>query len=573
MSFPFKITISSLTAALALLLLSLISYTNLSAQPETVVNRVAYLEALKNYNTGNLAVAERQFREIAVKDPSNDAAHYYIAVLHLRREEIGKAEEAMLKAIKTDPSNSWYKQQLASIYTHSGKINRAVSLYNELREEHPEKSELYDALIELYIDSKEYSKAREVLEDIERSVGVNEGTGLTRYNLMIFDGKQDEAFNYLVEFDRDFGTPRTATIIGDNYAAMQNDSLAEIYYIKALTLAPDYIPASFGLGEINRVKGQFDLYFERMYPFLANRDVDPFMKVGYMKQILTNTRFVQTFLPQIDTMMTNMYSAHPEDSSIAYTHALFLVQSDKSGEALEVLQQNLERYPQSKEAHRQYLSLIYYLGMWEPMERKSEDALKVFRNDTDFMQFKGIAQMQLGRLESSIATFTEILKYSKRDSTTTVNTLVTIGDINYRAGNKKEAYRYYQKTIKREPRHLPALNNYAYFLALDGKDLKKAYKMSKITIVEEPNNPTYLDTFAWILHLMGNNIEAKAVLKHAIVYGGKENAEILNHYADVLFALKEFDLAFIYWDQADKLDPSLGIAEKIELKKRESKQQ
>jgi tetratricopeptide (TPR) repeat protein len=573
MSLPIKVKFQSLSAILILFLLSSTCYVQLNAQPQIAVNQTSYLEALKNYNLGNTALAEKQFREITLRDPSNDAAHYYIAVIHLRRGEIGKAEEAMLKAIKRDPSNSWYKQQLASIYTHLGKISKAVTLYNELREEHPGQSELYDALIELYIDSKEFSKAKEVLEDIERSVGVNEGTGLTRYNLMIFDGKQDEAFTYLVDFDRDFGTPRTATIIGDNYAAMQNDSLAERYYTKALTLAPDYVPASFGLAEVNRVKGHFDLYFERMYPFLANIDIDPFMKISYMKQILTNTRFVQTFLPQIDTMMTNMYTAHPEDSSIAYTHALFLVQSDRSGEALEVLLENLTRYPNSKEAHRQYLSLIYYLGMWEPMERKSEEALKVFRNDTDFMQFKGIAQLQLGRLDSSIATFKEILKYSKRDSTTTVNTLVTIGDINYRAGNKKEAYRYYRKTIKKEPRHLPALNNYAYFLGLDGKDLKKAYKMSKITIEEEPNNPTYLDTFAWILHLMGNNIEAKAVLKHAIVYGGKENAEILNHYAHVLFALKEYDLAFIYWGQADKLDPSLGIAEIIESKKREIKQQ
>ena len=96
--------------------------------------------------------------------------------------------------------------------------------------------------------------------------------------------------------------------------------------------------------------------------------------------------------------------------------------------------------------------------------------------------------------------------------------------------------------------------------------------MSKITVEIEPNNPTYLDTFAWILHLMGNNIEAKSVFKHAMIYGGKENADILDHYAEVLFALKEYDLAFIYWNQAHKLDPSLGIEAKIETRKKEMKQ-
>jgi tetratricopeptide (TPR) repeat protein len=144
--------------------------------------------------------------------------------------------------------------------------------------------------------------------------------------------------------------------------------------------------------------------------------------------------------------------------------------------------------------------------------------------------------------------------------------------MNYRAGNKKEAYKYYKKTLKLEPRQLPALNNYAYFLALDGRELKKACKMSKITIEAEPNNPTYLDTYAWILHLMGNHIEAKSVFKHAMMYGGKESAEILDHYAEVLFALKEYDLASIYWSQAHKLNPDLGIEEKARKREKEKKQ-
>jgi tetratricopeptide (TPR) repeat protein len=61
---------------------------------------------------------------------------------------------------------------------------------------------------------------------------------------------------------------------------------------------------------------------------------------------------------------------------------------------------------------------------------------------------------------------------------------------------------------------------------------------------------------------MGNNLEAKGVFKQAMLYGGKESADILDHYAHVLYELKEYDIAFLYWDQADKIDPSLGIAQK-----------
>ena len=35
-----------------------------------------------------------------------------------------------------------------------------------------------------------------------------------------------------------------------------------------------------------------------------------------------------------------------------------------------------------------------------------------------------------------------------------------------------------------------------------------------------------------------------------MIYGAKESATILDHYAEVLYALREYDLAKVYWNQA-----------------------
>ena len=74
--------------------------------------------------------------------------------------------------------------------------------------------------------------------------------------------------------------------------------------------------------------------------------------------------------------------------------------------------------------------------------------------------------------------------------------------------------------------------------------------MSKKTVEAEPDNATYLDTFGWILHLQGKDLEAKPFFKHAMLYGGKDSAVILEHYATVLEALGEEDMAKIYRNQA-----------------------
>jgi len=76
--------------------------------------------------------------------------------------------------------------------------------------------------------------------------------------------------------------------------------------------------------------------------------------------------------------------------------------------------------------------------------------------------------------------------------------------------------------------------------------------MSKITVEKDPDNATYLDTYGWILFLQGKPQQAKPYFKHAMLYGGRDSAVILEHYAKVLDALGEKDLAKSFYMLAEK---------------------
>ena len=52
------------------------------------------------------------------------------------------------------------------------------------------------------------------------------------------------------------------------------------------------------------------------------------------------------------------------------------------------------------------------------------------------------------------------------------------------------------------------LNNYAYFLAEGGSDLKKALRMAEKVMELDGDNPTYIDTYAWVLYKLGKYREA-----------------------------------------------------------------
>lgn len=87
-----------------------------------------------------------------------------------------------------------------------------------------------------------------------------------------------------------------------------------------------------------------------------------------------------------------------------------------------------------------------------------------------------------------------------------------MGDVYHSAGDKEKSYEMYEKALSYNASNIPVLNNYSYFLAMEGRDLDKAERMSAQTVKAEPDNATYLDTYAWIFS------SRAIILWHGFIY-------------------------------------------------------
>lgn len=279
-----------------------------------------------------------------------------------------------------------------------------------------------------------------------------------------------------------YNNPYSLTTIADAMFSQRKLTKAIEYYDKALAMDPEYLPAQFGKMETYYVQQNLPPFFLLLGKFVDNAEVRPDLKAAYLEAFMQN-------------MSSDVYWVW--------------------GERLEQLVDKcIELHPEEMKSWSLKTSLLYIREDWDGIISHC-DAM-------------GRVALEKGNAEAAAEAY------------------ATKGDIAYQEGDRKAAFKSYKQVLKIKPDYAPTLNNYAYYLSEEGRSLNKAEEMSAKTIELEPDNATYRDTYGWILFLLGRPEEAKPHFKHAMLYGGRESSVILEHYARVLEALGDTELAKYY---------------------------
>lgn len=521
---------------------------------ETDANLV---DAVTLYTNGQNKKARQLLHTLSIADPKNDAVWYYLSMASLRDRDLDSAVEACSMAVALDSANYWYRHLEARLSVLQNKADDGISQYEALVRDFPDESGTWYELLDLYLKNQKFEKALEALDEIEKQRGPSEEVTRTRYDVYTAMGRQDEGAEILEKFNEQFSVPSILSMLGDYYLADFKDSLALARYEEALSLDSTYLPAVLGKSEVYRHMRRYPDYFKTLNPFFSSQDVSADSKSMYIGNLTRSLdpRILEIHRAGFDTLVVKAGAAHPADSSLLSSIGSYYYTTGREKEAGEWFRKSADLYPESITQTATYIQYLQLQSQWEPLRERSMQGYERFQQ-LAFLDYANLASYNLEDWDSIIANSQMLLKNFSKDKEICLNAWTQLGDAYHSKGDSKNSYKAYQNALKINPDYAPVLNNYAYYLSLEGKNLKKAYTMSKKTIEQEPDNATYLDTFAWILHLMGRDLEAKPFFKHAMLYGGKESATILRHYATVLEALGEADTAKIYRNQAQRLEAS-----------------
>lgn len=460
--------------------------------------------------------------------------------------------EALLlarKAYRADSTNTAYLELLADAAVRAGRYDEAIDCYARLVQRSRE-PEWFRILALLYQSNDKPFAAIATLDSAEVRIGRNPYLVRMRQQLLFstrqFDRAEREARQTIDEMPY---LPDGYVALAETYAAVGNDSLAMHTYNRAVEAAPDNIDVWISLGEYAYNRRRYELYLQTLGHLFDSPSVSVEVKMAQFRNLTSSRAFYRDYYPQLNALAGKLMIRHSDDRRVVELYAGHLIASGEVEQALALYKQNLDVQHPAIDDYLRIIEMEHYLHRTDSVECYLARALQRFPRNTDLLSTRGHLRLTAKRYDEAVAAYREALKYAPTDSLRGA-LWGHIGDAEHLRGDMRRCYAAFEKSLACYADNTSTLNNYAYFLSLEGRDLERALALATRAISLSQNNPTFLDTQAWVLYELGRYDEAKKIQQQAMSLDRSSSAEMALHYGDILDALGERFMAQIYWRKA-----------------------
>ncbi|WP_418204491.1 tetratricopeptide repeat protein, partial [Bacteroides sp.] len=513
-----------------------------------------FLEAMRLKEKKDYASAFGLLQHCLDIHPNAASALYEVSQYYMFLRQVPQGQEALEKAVANAPDNYWYSQGLASLYQQQNELDKAITLLEQMVVRFPAKQDPLFNLLDLYGRQEKYDKVISTLNRLEKHMGKNEQLSMEKFRIYLQMKDDKKAFQEIESLVQEYPMDmRYQVILGDVY--LQNGKKQEAYdvYQKVLAAEPDNPMAIFSMASYYKQTGQEELYQQQLDTLLLNKKVTPDTKVGVMRQMIVENEQADKDSTQIIALFDRIMKQEQDDPQIPMLYAQYLLSKNMEAESVPVLEQVVDLDPTNNAARMMLIGAAVKKEDYKQIIKVCEPGIEATPDALEFYYYLAVAYNQAEKPDSVISICKRALEHKTADGKKEIVSefYSILGDMYHTQKQMKEAYAAYDSALVYNPSNIGALNNYAYYLSVERRDLDKAEEMSYKTVKAEPNNATYLDTYAWILFEKGNYAEARIYIDNAMKSeGGDKSDVIVEHCGDIYYMTGDVDGALTYWKKA-----------------------
>ncbi len=531
-----------------------------------------YYEALKQQIKGNYGAAYELLCNCLRINPNSAEAYYYLSSYEGVLNGDSAALQKIRRAAELRPENATFQERLAVAYLNLSKYGEARKVYERLYAGDPSRTDVLQMLLKLYGVERDYDNMIRTIENIEEQDGVTEQTALAKMNVYSMQGKKEKEIKVLRELSAKHPYDMNYRVMIGNWLLQNGDNDgAHREYAEVLEAEPENAMAQMSMLDYYRAVGKDSLAGTLREKMLFNPDNSVDTKVTLIRQIVDETEKKDGDSTYVLNLLERMLDMPQKTPDIAGVYLAYLNLKKMPQDTIRAFEEKfLADFPDYAPVRMDLVQKALSMQDADRVIELCRPAIEYNPDEMVFYYFLGLAYIDKGMEDETLDVIRRGLSLDKKGANQDmVSDLYAImGDLLCKKDEYVKAFAAYDSCLQWKDDNMGCLNNYAYYLSLNGGDLTKAEQMSYRTVKQEPSNSTYLDTYAWILFMQERYAEAKLYINQAVASDTIASDVILEHAGDIYAMNGDIVRALDYWRKAkDTGSESKVLIRKIRQKK------
>lgn len=540
------------------------------AQEKEMMADRLFIEGQKHLILEEFKKAYFYFNKALEFDTEEPAIYYKLSEMMIRANQPDKALEFGQKALALAPGNKYYHLQIAEIYNKQNKGRKAAEILETLMEKEGNYQQYVLELASIYLNLEDFDNALIALNKAEDYYGVVEQLTAQKQRIYLRNNNLEMAVSEgqkLIEAHP--GNPDYVLALVEILFNNNQTNQALKLVMKSMASYPNQPELKMAAHTLYSEKGELEKARQYLLDGFKHPDLDAATKArtfeGILSQVKNNARD-----QLLTTLAKTMELQYPNDPAVTAVLGKWKLEEKNQHEAIFYFKKSLLAAPENEELFQRLLPLMFENQQpFEEIVEIGSTATAAHPEKAEFWFFLGTAQLGTKDHEAAKTALIKAINLNAGSNPQlSLMANAQLGDALHALGETDAAFTAYEKVLSENKNNEHILNNYAYFLSLEKKELEKAYSMSHKLVSRFPENPTYLDTHAWVLFQLTRYKEAKTYMEKALKNLEEPSGVMLEHYGDILYKLGEKERALDYWNKAKELkDTSEFLTLKIQNEK------
>jgi tetratricopeptide (TPR) repeat protein len=543
---------------------------NLVGSPSSadLIYKNNFYEALRLKTVGDEEESQKILEWCLKQRPNDDAVLYLLASYAESSRRLSKARDYIKRASEIDPNNIWYVELLSKIQLETDDFTGAENSFRRLLAHDRYNKEWLYYFSETLILNRKYAEAIDIISRLIDETGPVPELVHQRNELLIELKRDQEMLAIMNKIMLDYpDMPEFTTMLLSYYRSNKKLDEAEKLFFSILSQNANHTGARIALAELYMLQGSNNKALDQLKIAFESGTLAVENCVQILIKLMEQQREPDQKVLELAIILREKNPTH------FMSHALvgeIYKQLGMKKEALASFEKSLELNLDNYNLWEEVIESKYSMKRYAEALKTAEEALGLFPNQPQLYYYAGMSAMHLKNFTEAL-NFLEMGKDNVvRDASFKAQFELAMAEVFFNQNNLPKARKHLESADYLAPNDKLILNNRAFLLAKFGVDLDKALSLILVAIKGNENDALFLDTQAWVHFARKEYSEALEYIKKAY-NADPRNAEINEHYGDILFKVNRMDEAVSYWLKARELgDESPELMKKIQTKRLEN---